>query len=243
MRTHYHHHHLAMYHSTAHRMIMLVILAVPFLFFLFFAAITSISVSQLFEHIGVSLIRMIIAYMIALALAWIAAVLFYKGRQSSIALPIFDVFQSFPTFAILPLATYALGASNVTIISFLILSIVWPILFSILSSLKSIKKDWLEAVEMSRLSGFSYIKLFLFPITIPGLVTGSIIGLGDGWGALIATEIIVGTRWGLGSFFNTFSHNSSLTIFGILGFLLLIFSINKLVWSPLLEWSHHKMEE
>ncbi|HYU64644.1 MAG TPA: hypothetical protein VEK36_00025, partial [Candidatus Paceibacterota bacterium] len=98
--------------------------------------------------------------------------------------------------------------------------------------------DWQEAVAVSGLSGSAYVRYFLWPVSLPGLITGSIVGLGDGWEALIATEIIVRIKTGVGSFFQSFANNPTMTFFGIFGFLLLIFSINKLVWLPLLEWSH-----
>ena len=237
------HAHALIYRSRLHRLVTVLFLVLPFAFFLFFARVATISSAELFADITISLARMVIAYVIALIAAWACAVLFYQGRRALVALPFFDVLQSFPTFAALPLASYFLGASNVTVIVFLVITMIWPIFFSIISSLHLIRHDWREAVEISRLSGFSYFKFFLLPVTIPGAVTGSLIGLGDGWGALVATEIIVGSRRGLGSFFNIFSHNPRITAFGILGFLILIFSINKLVWTPLLEWSHRTMEE
>ncbi len=231
------------YRSRLHRLVTVLFVVLPFVFFFFFAQFAKISSGKLFADIGISLSRMAIAYIIALILAWICAILFYQGRRAAIALPFFDVLQSFPTFAALPLASFFLGPSNTTVIIFLVITIIWPIFFSIISSLHLIRRDWNEAVGIAQLSGFAYFKLFLLPITIPGAVTGSLIGLGDGWGALVATEIIVGARMGLGNFFNLFSQNPRITTFGILGFLILIFSINKLVWTPLLEWSHRKMEE
>ena len=53
----------------------------------------------------------------------------------------------------------------------------------------------------------------------------------------------VGIKTGLGSFFDAYSTNPTVTTFGILGLLVLIFSINKLIWLPLLDLSHRKMEE
>jgi len=237
------HPHTRIYRSRLHRLVTVLFLVLPFAFFVFFARFAKISSVGLFENIGISFVRMAAAYVIAVSLAWICAVLFYQGRRSYIALPIFDVLQSFPTFAALPLATFFLGASNVTVIFFLVITIIWPVFFSIISSLHLIKHDWREAVEISQLSGYQYFRMFLLPITIPGLITGSIIGLGEGWEALIATEIIIGTRTGLGNFFNSFAQSPRMTTFGILGFLILIFSMNKLIWVPLLERSHRKMEE
>ena len=231
------------YKNRLHLLITLVFVIMPFLFILIFSKLAHLTSGQLFKDLSVSFLRILIAYIIAAILAWLLAAAFYKGKRAIVALPVFDVLQSFPTFAILPLATYFWGASNFTIIFFLILTIIWPILFSIISSLKLIKKDWEEAVEISRIKGFSYIKLFVWPASIPGLITGSIVGLGEGWEALVATEIIVDIQSGLGSFFQSVSTNLSLTAFGIFGLLLIIFVINKLLWLPLLEKSHRKMEE
>jgi len=234
---------LKIYHSRTHLLITLLFLILPFVFFLLLSKFIHLPATTLFSDIFGSLYRMVIAYLIAAILGWLCAVLFFKGKRSIIALPLFDVLQSFPTFAALPLTVYFLGASSLTIILFLIVTIIWPIFFSVISSLKLIQKDWEEVVEIEGLKGFKYYTLFLWPISITGLITGTIIGLGDAWEAMIATEIIVGIKSGLGNFFNTFSHNTTITLFGILGFLILIFSINKLLWLPLLEWSHRKMEE
>lgn len=231
------------YKSRRHLMATLLAVFLPFLFFLFFTKYADIALSALFMNLTVSLARILAAYAVSAVLAWILAALFYKGRRAFLALPVFDVLQSFPTFAALPLATFLWGASNITVVFFMVITILWPILFSIVSTLKLIRRDWEEAAEIYGLLGWIYIKKFLWPASIPGLVTGSIIGLGEGWEAIVATEIIVGMQNGLGNFFKSFSHNAEITTFGIIGFLILIFSINKLIWLPLLEWSHKKVSE
>lgn len=232
-----------MYHSRWHVFFVLAVLAVPFIFMLIFSRAAHLSTELLFANMTVSLARMIVAYVIAALLGWILATSFYHGRRSIIALPFFDVLQSFPTYAALPFAVYVWGATSFTVIFFLMLAVIWPIFFSILSSLKLIKHDWEEAVMMMRLPRWVYFKKFLWPVSVPGLITGSIVGLGDGWEALVATEIIVQMKTGLGTFFQSVATRPYVTGFGILGFLLLIFSINKIVWLPLLEWSHRLTEE
>ena len=234
---------MAIYASRKHVVATLLVLVAPFLFLLLFSELADIAASQLFWNLFVSTVRLTVAYIFAVILAWVFAVIFYRGRRAMVALPIFDVLQSFPTFAALPLAALVWGSSNFTVVFFLVITIIWPIFFSIISALKLIRHDWEEAVEIARLGGFDYIRYFLWPVSIPALITGSIIGLGEGWEALVATEIIVGISSGLGGFFQSFSNNSSITAFGILGLLLFIFSINKLIWLPMLERSHRIMEE
>ena len=221
----------------------LLIILAPFVFLLVFADSYNIPSAQLFTEIFLSFYRMVIAYLIAAILGWVFAISFFRGRRASVALPIFDVLQSFPTYAALPLAVAFLGESDTTVIIFLTLAIIWPIFFSIISSLKLVRHDWEEMVEVMNIGRIDYLRYYLIPMSMHGLITGSIIGLGDGWEALVATEIIVGIKNGLGGFFNRYSTNVAVTIFGITGFLFIIFSINKLIWSPLLEWSHKKLEE
>jgi ABC-type nitrate/sulfonate/bicarbonate transport system permease component len=231
------------YRSRQHLYVTLLTILAPFVYLLLFAQFAKLATGQLFYDIGVSFVRLFIGYAIAAFLAWLLAIGFYRGKRAVIALPFFDVLQSFPTFAALPVAVYFWGPSNVTTIFFLVMTVMWPILFSVLSSLKMIKHDWEEAVQIMGLKGWPYVRHYLLPVSLPGLITGSIVGLGEGWEALVATEMIVNMKNGLGPFFLGFSTNVQVTGFGILGFLIIIFSINKLLWLPLMEWGHHTMEE
>lgn len=231
------------YKSHAHLAVTIGVVLMPFLFLLLFSQAADIATGKLFMDVFISLWRLMAAYIISAVIGWLLAIAFYRGKRADFALPAFDLLQSFPTFAVLPLATLAFGASNTSVIFFLVITVVWPILFSILSSLKLIKNEWYEAVQMSRLKGWNYFRYFLLPVSVPGLITGSIVGIGEGWEALVATEIVIGMQSGLGGFFKEFSSNAAITGFGVLGLLLIIFSMNKLIWLPLLEWSHKKMEE
>jgi ABC-type nitrate/sulfonate/bicarbonate transport system permease component len=231
------------YKSLWHLVITIFVVVLPFLFFLIFSKTANLATGQLFANIFISVGRLFLAYVIAAALGWLLAVSFYRGKRAAVALPIFDVLQSFPTFALLPLATLFLGRSEVTIVFFLVITVIWPIFFTVVSQLKLLKSEWQEAVQISGLRGKNYLKYYLWPASLPGLITGSIIGLGEGWEALVATEIIVNHPVGLGSFFQSNSQNLNTTALGIFGLLLIIFSVNKLIWLPLLEWSHKRSEE
>ncbi|MFA5946292.1 MAG: ABC transporter permease subunit [Patescibacteria group bacterium] len=234
---------IRIYQSAPHLLFTLFIIACPFVFLWVFSSVAHLTTSHLFLDLFISSVRLLIAFVISLVLAWFLAVGLSRGKASGFALPLFDVLQSFPTFAALPLATYLWGPSNLTVIVFLVLTVIWPMLFSIISSMHLIRHDWEEAVEISGLKGINYLRYFILPVTIPGLITGSIIGLGEGWEALVATEIIVQIKNGLGSFFQTYSTNLVITTFGIFGFLLFIFALNRVIWIPLLDWSHRRNED
>jgi ABC-type anion transport system duplicated permease subunit len=111
------------------------------------------------------------------------------------------------------------------------------------SALKQADRSWKEAVTISRIGGFDYIRYYLLPVTAPGIITGTIIGLGDGWEALIATELLLHLKTGLGPFFSSFAENTVQTMFGVLVFLSVVFTINKFILLPLLEKSHRLIEQ
>ena len=227
-----------------HSLVTLFIIVLPVVFFIFFSKATNIKLHILSSDIGVSLLRMAFAYAISIIVGWSLAILFYRGKVSIIALPVFDVLQSVPMFAALPLAVLYFGSTSAVVVFFVVFSnILWPVFFSVISSLKLIKNEYQEAVTIYNLSGWQKIRYFLFPASVPGLITGSIVGLGDAWEGIIATEIIVGMRSGLGPFFQGFSNNPTITLFGILGVLMVIFAINKIFLLPLLEKSHSLVEE
>ena len=238
-----HRHRVTIYPTNIHLIATFFVMLLPFVFLIVFAGLAHLAVGTLFLELAASVSRLAVAYGIAAAAAWIGAISFYRGKLAAVALPVFDVLQSFPTFAALPIATHLWGRSDTTVILFLIITVIWPIFFSILSNVRLMKHDWEESAEIVGLKGFDYLRLFVLPVSIPGLITGSIIGLGEGWEALVATEIIVHTNTGLGNFFQQYAQNTPITSFGILGLMVLIFSINKLIWIPLLDWSHRLLEE
>jgi ABC-type nitrate/sulfonate/bicarbonate transport system permease component len=221
----------------------LAVMVVPLIFLALFSHFTRMSFSGLLADALASSVRLFIAYVIAALIAWTAGILFFRGKRAQTALPLFDVLQSFPTFAALPLATYFWGATNFTVIFFLVITVIWPILFSVIGSLKHARRDLEEAATIVGLRGILYLRYYLLPLSLTGLITGSIIGIGEGWEALIATEMIVNVQQGLGNFFSQYGQNVPVTMFGILGFLLFIFCLDKVIWLRLLDWSYEKIGE
>lgn len=235
--------HQGIYYTKTQLLFTLGFVVTPILFLLLFARLTPLTIRDLLDDFSLSIFRLLAAYFIAVILAWTLALLFSTGKRSAVALPVFDVLQSFPTFALVPLAVLTFGASNTTVIFFLVITIIWPLLFSTVNAIKLIRKEYWEVADIYGLHGWRRLKYFLFPASIPGIVTGSIIGLGEGWEALVATEIIMKTEIGLGSFFEQNSSEVLVTTLGIMLLMLVIFSINRLVWTPVLARVYVRMQE
>ncbi|HSX19141.1 MAG TPA: ABC transporter permease subunit, partial [Candidatus Saccharimonadales bacterium] len=186
-----------------------------------------------------SLYRVVIAYFISLFISVFLAILVTRNPLvEDIFLPILDVLQSFPSFAILPIATLWFGASSLTAIVFLVITIIWPVLFNIISGIKNMRGDTSEAATIFGAIGIKRIWHFLLPALFPAIVTGSIIGWGEAWDAIIGAEII-GISTGIGAFLSNASKagNGKVLAFGIIALLFFVFFLNKLIWLPLLKKS------
>lgn len=231
-------HHFSLNRSRRHLLLAFAMMLFPLFALLVFSYVSDIDFGNAVYDLLISMWRLGCAFIIATIIAWLLVVGIIGSKFEGAALALFDVLQSLPTFVILPLGIYYFGQSEKTIILFLVITIVWPIIFSIVSALKQVNRSWREAVTISRLKGFNYVRYFLFPVSTPGITTGAIIGLGDGWEALIATELLLHTTTGLGPFFASFSTNTTMTLVGVLIFLSIIFTLNKFIWLPLLEKSH-----
>ncbi|MES2315538.1 MAG: ABC transporter permease subunit [Patescibacteria group bacterium] len=236
-------HHFPLNRSVKHLVAGFSIILIPLIGLFAFSLVSGIDLSTVLYDLGVSAGRLFVAFIISMILAWLLVVCFVRGKTSTPTLAALDVLQSVPTFALLPVAVHLWGPSTWTIIFLLIITVIWPIIFSIVSALKQVNKSREEAVIVSRIHGLDYIRYYLLPLTFPGIITGAIIGLGEGWEAIIGTEIILNTPHGLGAFFQSFSGSSSMTLFGVLIFLTIIYAVNKFIWLPLLERSHELIEE
>jgi len=191
-----------------------------------------------FEGFGVSLARISIAYIIALILSCIIALLITSNEKvENLTLPVFDVLQSFPSFALFPLMVASINSSEVIIISVLIIAIIWPILFTIIGGIKNRREDLEEAATIFGAKGFKRLIYFTYPELSPSIVTGSIVGWGEAWEFIIGAELLVNAKVGIGSYLGQLGNNKEnlLLVLGILVLMILLFIINKLIWLPLLD--------
>ena len=191
-----------------------------------------------------SIYRITLAYFIALVLGVSIALLSGTGRVSDVLFPVFDVLQNIPSFALIPIFAYFLGYTDYMIIIFAATSIIWPILFAVMASTRGAKEELNDASYIFGARGRKRIIHFLAPLSFPSIITGSIIGIAIGWEAVIGAEII-GNAGGFGAFIE------NATKFGITGevyagttaILILVFILNRLIWSPLLSQNKHHHAE
>ncbi len=216
-----------------------IILTLLIIILILFLGLSTLDINKFFIGFAQSFIRVVISYIISVVLA-ILLTLFVTSSQKieSIFLPLFDVLQSFPSFAMFPLLLVWLGRGSTVTIFILIISMLWPILFTLITAQKQTKQELVEVSHVFGATGFKYLRYVQIPLMFSAIITGSIVAWGEAWEAIIAAEIIASVP-GVGSYLAEAgtAGRENVLIIGILLLMLLLFIMNKYVWLPLLNKS------
>lgn len=211
-----------------------------------------VGLSTIVAACGATLLRLMIAYAVSAVFAIPLALLVERSRTfEAILLPIFDVFESIPNLAILPvliiffLYFHFLEGAALTI---LFLTMVWSIVFAVIGGLQVIPKDVTYAAHVFGLHGFEYVRRLIIPAVFPQFVTGSILAVASGWNIIIVAEALhayapsgssANDLFGIGSVLVHASANSQnntyLTAFFVMVIMIALF--NFFVWQKLLHYS------
>src|SRR5690349_13222391 len=136
----------------------LIILGVT-LVTIFAFGFTRVNARDFLTGFVLSFIRVTIAYVISLVAAIILALITTKNKTvEDILLPILDVLQSFPSVAMLPLLITIFGKTDTVVIAILFITMIWPILFTILTGIKSEGPELLEASHIFGASGYKKLR-------------------------------------------------------------------------------------
>jgi len=200
-----------------------------------------------------TMLRMIVAYVLVVIFGLtygIIAGLYAKPRR--IMLPLLDILQSIPVLGYLPAAILFFinlfpGELGIEIASILLIFTgeAWAVTFGVYGAVRNLPDDLKSVGRAFGLDGFMYLRKLLLPYLFPAFITGSILAWGGGWYFLVACEFMtfggrVYTLPGIGYYLASsvyVQHSIVSALFGLAIFILLIFSIDKLVWAPLMEYS------
>lgn len=210
-----------------------------------FLGFTTLDAKLFFVGFLQSLMRIVIAYFIAASLAFSMALLATSSKTiENIFVPVLDALQSFPAFALFPLLIIWFGKTDVIVIIILVIEMIWPILFTLLSGQKQIREDVVEAAHSFGAKGHKFFIYVQLPLLFPSLITGSIVAWGEAWETIIAAEILANVA-GVGSYLSQSGENfqSKILVVGITLLLVMLFILNKYIWLPLLNLATKYQQE
>ena len=151
---------------------------------------------QIPSALGASFLRLLAAYLIALA--WTLPVAIWASRRERVAqiiIPLAEIGASMPAMALFPLIVAVVvkyvGDMNAASILLLLTGMQWYLLFNLIVGATNLPGDLKEAGQAFRLPRPLYWRTVLLPAMVPSLITGSITAWGGGWNALIVSEYFV----------------------------------------------------
>lgn len=111
--------------------------------------------------------------------------------------PLVIFFQAIGDIAWLPVLLIWFGFTLTTITFVIVYTVIFPVIFNTALGVRTISEDLFRAAQSLGAPPQRVLLEVILPGALPNIITGLRNGLGYGWRALIAAEIIVGTS-GLG---------------------------------------------
>lgn len=154
--------------------------------------------------IAASLAVLIKGYLLALGLAIVLVSLAIANvfvREALLTLT--AMFNPLPAIALLPLAMLWFGLGEVSLISVLVHSVLWPFALATFTGFQSVPETHRLVGRNYGLTGPRYVAYILIPSALPSIISGLKIGWAFAWRTLIAAELVFGvssSQGGLGWF-------------------------------------------
>ncbi|NTU60575.1 MAG: ABC transporter permease subunit, partial [Deltaproteobacteria bacterium] len=203
-------------------------------------------------YAGLSTARMAAAY----ALSLFFSIAYGYGaartrRAERVLLPLLDVLQSVPVLSFLPVVLLSLSAvlpkslaAEIASVVLIFTSQAWNLTFAWYQSLTTIPRELREANFIFRLNGWLRFKTLQLPFAAISLIWNSMMSWAGGWFFLMAAETFtVGQRDfrlpGLGAYLQEAANQGDVRAvgLGLATLILVITTLDQLVWRPLLAWS------
>jgi NitT/TauT family transport system permease protein len=178
-----------------------------------------ISMGSLLSNVLVSLIRVLMGYFVAVALAIpLGIVMGTYGRIYSMLNNFLSLFRPIPPLAWVPLVTAWFGVSSLagplgleqgqwyiylsnlkfSMLFIIFIGAFYPILTSTIYGVKNVHQTLIEASRVLGADEWTIFRKVVLPAAMPSIVTGLRIGLGIAWMCLVSAEMLPGSLSGIG---------------------------------------------
>lgn len=122
----------------------------------------------------------------------------WNRTLEALTVPIIHMLQLVPGLAWIPVALLLFGIGERATVFMIAVTAFAPIAMNVLSGVKRVDGTYVRAGRMLGAGGADLFLRVLVPASLPSILTGLRIGLGNSWRVLVAAEMVVGTETGLG---------------------------------------------
>jgi len=152
---------------------------------------------ELAKHFWASLKRELIAFVYASTAIPIGILMGWSKTAQSLFEPVFEMLRPIPPIAWIPLAILWFGIGDLQNQFIIFLGIFFPLLINTIAGVKNVENNVVRAARCLGASELDVLLKVVFRAAMPQIITGIRVGLGVGWMALVAAEL-VGATSGLG---------------------------------------------
>ena len=148
----------------------------------------------LFSDIGISFLRVLEGFLIALGLAFILGIsvsIFPKFNTFTDL--VIQILRPIPPIAWIPLAIIWFGIGEGSKIFIIFFGAFFPIFLNTVDGVKNIDFKYLELAQVYEVPRLKMIKKIIIPGALPSIMTGIRLGLGNAWVCVVAAEMIGAT--------------------------------------------------
>jgi nitrate/nitrite transport system permease protein len=106
--------------------------------------------------------------------------------------PFIQILKPVSPLAWLPLLLFVFRDINMTAISTIFVTSIWPIIINTALGVKSVNNDYMNVAKVLQFSAFEKITKIILPVAIPYIFTGMRLSLGIAWLVIVAAEMLTG---------------------------------------------------
>ncbi|WP_439586117.1 nitrate ABC transporter permease [Hydrogenophaga sp.] len=151
-------------------------------------------------HVGYSLVRVLIGFSLAVAVAVPLGFLIGMSPTMHGALdPFIQVLKPVSPLAWLPLALYTIKDAQTSAIFVIFICSIWPTLVNTAFGVMRVRTEWINVARTLQTSRLRLVRRVLLPAALPTVLAGMRISIGIGWLVIVAAEMLVGGT-GIGYF-------------------------------------------
>lgn len=181
----------------------------------------------IFWQIVASLERVFAGFVLAILVGVPLGLLIGMSKNAQYAFdPFIQIFKPVSPLAWLPLLLFIFQDINMTAISTIFITSIWPIIINTALGVKSVSEDYMNVAKVLRFSPLEKVIQIILPVAVPYIFTGMRLSLGIAWLVIVAAEMLTGGIgigfWIWDEYNNLNYHNIiiGIIVVGLVGYLL-----------------------
>jgi nitrate/nitrite transport system permease protein len=140
--------------------------------------------------------------------------------------PFIQIFKPVSPLAWLPLLLFIFQDINLTAVSTIFVTSIWPIIINTALGVKSVNEDYMNVAKVLRFTPLEKVTKIILPVAIPFIFTGMRLSLGIAWLVIVAAEMLtggIGIGFWIWDEYNNLAYTNiilGIMVVGVVGFIL-----------------------